>query len=298
MRSIIVTLTAIIIYTLTTGIPHAEDIKKVAISSGSVILKPPLEKYQPYWLVTGNANTDSAASDFLGTSDDKPFVIKTNNMERIRINKYDSVKIGLINLSSFHGNLKNRKAVIHFLQDNEVESASNVNILNSVPGQLSIGGKAALPADRIRLQVYGMIKSTEGFSFPDGTVQKTAEIKGDNGTNGVNGVDGKNGTNGTNGVDGRNGTNGTNGVNGKNGVDGAKGDKGDSAGIWCVGNNGTTCNCGTSNQIAIQISAANLVTTVSVTTPNGKTCSGSTIQVGVAPNASYLSGSACVCEIK
>ncbi|WP_265132045.1 hypothetical protein [Chryseobacterium oranimense] len=46
------------------------------------------------WNLTGNSGTNGAA-DFIGTTDPNDFVIKTNNLERIRINSSGNIGIGI-----------------------------------------------------------------------------------------------------------------------------------------------------------------------------------------------------------
>lgn len=51
---------------------------------------------QNYWKLTGNNGTDPAIN-FLGTSNGDPLVIRTNNLERMRILKNGHVGIGILN---------------------------------------------------------------------------------------------------------------------------------------------------------------------------------------------------------
>lgn len=51
---------------------------------------------QNYWKLTGNNGTDPAIN-FLGTSNGDPLVIRTNNIERMRILKNGHVGIGSLN---------------------------------------------------------------------------------------------------------------------------------------------------------------------------------------------------------
>jgi hypothetical protein len=48
------------------------------------------------WLLNGNAGI-SGNNNFLGTTDDKPVVFRTNNVERMRINKNGNIGIGITN---------------------------------------------------------------------------------------------------------------------------------------------------------------------------------------------------------
>lgn len=45
------------------------------------------------WSLTGNSGT-TAGTNFIGTTDSRALVFKTNNVERIRINPYGSIGIG------------------------------------------------------------------------------------------------------------------------------------------------------------------------------------------------------------
>ena len=47
----------------------------------------------PSWDTSGNSNTDPPA-DFLGTADNQPLVLKTNNVERIRVNSAGQMGVG------------------------------------------------------------------------------------------------------------------------------------------------------------------------------------------------------------
>ena len=49
------------------------------------------------WSLTGNSGT-TAGTNFVGTTDVKALVFKTNNIERLRINPYGSVGIGTVNI--------------------------------------------------------------------------------------------------------------------------------------------------------------------------------------------------------
>ncbi len=48
------------------------------------------------WSLTGNSGTDSAVN-FLGTADGQPLIMKTNNAERMRIDKNGNIGIGATN---------------------------------------------------------------------------------------------------------------------------------------------------------------------------------------------------------
>ncbi len=146
------------------------------------------------WSTSGNPNGNSA---FLGTTDATPLVLRTNGQDRIRVAKdYDSVKVGLLNLSGVFGTLSNRQAVIHFLKAQESEATSNVYLSNPSSGVLVLNGHAAPGAGRGRLEVNGVIRTFGnggGVMFPDGTIQQTAQVKGDPGPIGPPGPPGPTG---------------------------------------------------------------------------------------------------------
>ena len=48
------------------------------------------------WSLTGNSGTNTN-TNFLGTTDKKTLVIKTNNIERMRVNSNGKIGIGIIN---------------------------------------------------------------------------------------------------------------------------------------------------------------------------------------------------------
>lgn len=66
----------------------------------SLLLFPLLSKAQ--WSLTGNAGTN-VVSNFLGTTDNKGLVFRTNNIERMRFNSAGNLGLGLTNpTSKFH----------------------------------------------------------------------------------------------------------------------------------------------------------------------------------------------------
>ncbi len=67
------------------------------INTGSTILRAP---DRDDWSMNGNANVDPA-TQFMGTTDNKDLIIRTNNVERIRLTNNGNVKIhGVIQLDS------------------------------------------------------------------------------------------------------------------------------------------------------------------------------------------------------
>lgn len=69
----------------------------------AIILQQPLYA-QTSWDLTGNAGTNSA-TNFLGTTDNKPLVLRTKNIARLRITNSGTVGIGVTTpLQKFHVN--------------------------------------------------------------------------------------------------------------------------------------------------------------------------------------------------
>jgi hypothetical protein len=64
---------------------HYCDTAKYAFNAGGTY---------PYWNLTGNSGTNPATS-FIGTTDNKDFIIKTNNAERLRITATGKIGIGI-----------------------------------------------------------------------------------------------------------------------------------------------------------------------------------------------------------
>jgi hypothetical protein len=92
------------------------------------------------WAMSGNANTDSS-TQFIGTTDNKPVILKTNNIERLRINK--SGLISMPNLSQFDtlraGRITSNDSLIHFGDSSMVINTMYNQIYSDGKGRLGIG---------------------------------------------------------------------------------------------------------------------------------------------------------------
>ncbi len=69
---------------------------RIINSNGSVVCQPVLTSVPPValaWNLTGNAGTNPA-TDFLGTTDNQPLVIRTKNTEAMRVTAAGAVGIG------------------------------------------------------------------------------------------------------------------------------------------------------------------------------------------------------------
>lgn len=118
------------------------------------------------WLVSGNSGTDPS-NNFLGTSDNQPLVIKTNNAERLRVNANGNVGIGTPN--------PNRSLTI--------ANTSNANYVNVKAGDREIllgvhdiGGILSVMSDQDLIIRTGgnkdrMLITNEGFIKTYGPVQ-------------------------------------------------------------------------------------------------------------------------------
>ena len=257
---------------------------------------------QNYWNVFGNGTDQLLHTPkqlALGTLDSIPISIISNGKEKVRVNTWSIVDVGLIGLSSIgYGSINNPygRATITFNKPGD-KGYANIYLDNSHSGFLFIGSLGKPGGAEI--EVDGTIKSRQGFVFPDGTVQKTAQIKGDTGPQGMQGPKGDKGDKGDRGDKGdvgARGPKGDAGPRGEAGPKGDKGDKGDGPVFWCASANGTTCSCGSSKLVSTVTSRADMVTSVEATMPNGKTCSASSVQNGVAPNATYHTGQVCICQ--
>ena len=268
--------------------------------AGTVVVQPvgPLHVLDPaYWSISGNGQTDGK-KNFLGTIDAQPLVFQTNGVEQMRLAVNGLA--WLRHLWIGYGTADGSKPAVPDITF--YAAPYNVNISAPTPGYVLINRAAG--ATGVILGLAGdlsadgkLISKKGGVVFPDGTLQATAQIKGDKGDKGDVGLQGPKGLTGDKGPTGAQGPVGAQGSKGDKGDPGPQGPKGDAAGIWCAGTNGTPCSCGTSREVARQTSSAAMVTTVTVTTPTGQVCSGSTVQNGVAPSASYYTGSACLCVI-
>lgn len=72
---------------VTTGLYYSDGLKWIRVNAGAAGSTP-----GNYWSLSGNAGT--TGSDFFGTTDQSPLVIKTNNVERLRVTENGWVGIG------------------------------------------------------------------------------------------------------------------------------------------------------------------------------------------------------------
>jgi hypothetical protein len=136
------------------------------------------------WELTGNAGTDPA-TDFIGTIDAQPLVLKANSKEALRVNAQGFIGVGIDPQAHFHIvsrvelQLPGRsggapQVVIARTLAARQGSTSPVNF-DFVVRDGSIGIGTASPAEK--LSVVGVIESTSGgIKFPDGTTQTTAGV--------------------------------------------------------------------------------------------------------------------------
>jgi hypothetical protein len=66
---------------------------RIVNADGTVVCQPVLVSVPPSWNLTGNAGTDPTA-DFIGTTDNQPLVVRTNNAEAMRVTAGGQVGIG------------------------------------------------------------------------------------------------------------------------------------------------------------------------------------------------------------
>lgn len=81
------------------------------------------------WLITGNAGT-SPSTNFLGTTDNKPLVVRTNNVERLRIDKSGNVGIGInspLQKLDVNGNINLRKGFSIYAENHPVLTVDSAN---------------------------------------------------------------------------------------------------------------------------------------------------------------------------
>jgi hypothetical protein len=163
------------------------------------------------WELTGNAGTNPT-TDFLGTTDNQPLVIRTNDTEQLRIVDgragfgtdtprarldvgADDIVWGNSRLSSDQGGSielgghqtlagKGTSYIDFHFQD--LAQDFNTRIINDADGQLTIAARV--------LRVRGTVQSTfGGFRFPDGSLQTSASLRGPQGPPGQQGPPGPSG---------------------------------------------------------------------------------------------------------
>ena len=144
---------------------------------------------KPYsWLLKGNANSDWGVN-FIGTTDDQPLVFKTNGVDGMILTKTQELWVKRLSVGPRVG----------------------------APVTFSFGEKGPL---YITHTGQWADVAVGGVIFADGTVQRTALMKGDKGDQGAKGDAGIPGLPGRNGVDGKNGKDGTAGKDGAQGPPG------------------------------------------------------------------------------
>ncbi len=181
------------------GVPQPLDLKdkpkpesgpaSVVKGLSSDLKKPKLDVAEcaDAWSLTGNANSHWGVN-FLGTNDDQPLVFKTNGVEGMILTKTHELWVKRLSISP------------------SPSSSNPVSLSYGERGPLYITDRSGWA----NLAVGGIV-------FADGTVQRTAVMKGDKGDQGANGDPG---IPGKNGVDGKNGKDGTAGKDGAQGPPG------------------------------------------------------------------------------
>lgn len=212
----------------------------------------------PFWRINGNNGTTSPTSaigvavnnNFIGTIDNKDFVLATNSLERLRVSSTGNVGIGvLVPLRKLHiAGLTSGVRIEGLATGGTFITAPSATtdklLFADANGDLRA---IATGTNGQTLQVVaGVPQWTSGLVGPTGPTGAAGTngatgatgatgAAGTNGTNGTNGatgatgatgVAGSNGTNGTNGATGAAGTNGTNGTNGATGAQGPIGPTG------------------------------------------------------------------------
>jgi hypothetical protein len=158
------------------------------------------------WDITGNpgTNPNPPSNNFLGTTDNEPLAIRTNNTERVRIDSSGNVWIGTTSpAEALHvyqdvddifrvqntqrswgiGIGKGQTPGSFFIADYNA-LARRLTIDNS--GRVGIG--TTTPAEM--LDVAGAIRTSSGMLFADGTLQTTATARGPAGPPGPQGPPG------------------------------------------------------------------------------------------------------------
>jgi|HubBroStandDraft_6_1064221.scaffolds.fasta_scaffold34101_2 hypothetical protein len=79
----------------------------------------------PAWILTGNAGTNPA-TDFLGTTDNQPLIIKTLGTERIRVDASGSVGIGIVDPAALLS-LANYNSIRQLVWDGASNNTQDVN---------------------------------------------------------------------------------------------------------------------------------------------------------------------------
>lgn len=150
------------------------------------------------WDLTGNAGTNPA-TNFLGTTDGQPLVIKTNQAEALRITPDGQAwlkgslrtELGHVVTNNPNGALvlnagppdATNLAGIWFRQTHVLGDITTYTELMTITADGNVGIGTVLPD--AKLTVTGQIHSTTGgIKFPDGSIQTKAALKGDKGEKG------------------------------------------------------------------------------------------------------------------
>jgi len=129
------------------------------------------------WTIIGNSGTNPA-TDFLGTSDNQPLVIKTNNVERVRVTEAGEMTVkgnlGFDNATGDRGFNYKRNGVNRWIQQTDgVESGGNSGSNFSLYRYNDAGGYAgtALSINRATgLTTFGGNSRFQGNFEIDGTI--------------------------------------------------------------------------------------------------------------------------------
>ncbi len=168
------------------------------------------------WKTTGNSGT-FPAENFLGTTDNRPLVLRTNKVIRMVIRQSGNVGIGTINPGAKLG------------------IAGDIQIVDGTQG----AGKV-LTSDATGLASWQRVVGTPGPTGPTGPTGSTgaAGPTGVTGATGATGVQGDPGPIGPTGSTGAAGANGATGATGATGVQGDPGPTGPTGSTGAAGPNG------------------------------------------------------------
>lgn len=262
-----------------------KDVKKPGVTPS----KPPpvaiKQLDQNYWTASGNRTGKLELT--LGTWDAVPFSIISNGEARMRVNTWGVVDVGLVSLSSIgrgsiHNPIGRAGIYFHKLNDNDV---ANVFFDNSSTGVLYFGSEGKPGA--ARLEVDGTISSSGGYVFSDGTVQRTAQLRGDKGDRGEKGDPGPEGRVGP---------------TGPTGPTGPQGPKGEPvAAFYCKAVDGGPCSCrNPADEIDYAEADAQVGATAVVSWPGGNAaaCTGHSLQPPSNNPGLEKRGTACLCALR
>ncbi len=133
--------------------------------------------YSQAWSTTGNAGT-SPASNFLGTTDNKALVIRTNNIERMRVNANGTIGVGIKTAPIAALDLRNSTQINSFYVTNSSTNSNQwgvrayVNGINSsafrTGGEFSVSGAGSnntgvnVSASAANVNYGGSLSATDG----------------------------------------------------------------------------------------------------------------------------------------